>query len=128
MKNFDTTKIMNNYTEAERKEIIFATMMMQNTGAPAPQNEEEFKDFCEKVINERKKAERKEAERKERKAKREAEEAEAKGMTIEEYKEYKKEEAKIKRYQTEIKKMEAEIKEIQRKINYRKNYIAKNKG
>jgi transcriptional regulator of met regulon len=71
MKNFDTTKIMNNYTEAERKEIIFVAMMMQNTGAPAPQNEEEFKDFCEKVINERKKAERKEAEKQARKEARE---------------------------------------------------------
>ena len=126
--NFDIAKIMDNYTEEERKDIMFTAMIMQNTGAPAPQNEEEFKDFCERVINDRKEAERKEAEKKERKAKKEAEEAEAKGMTIEEYKEYKKEEAKIKRYNREIKKMEAEIKEIQRKINYRKNYIAKNKG
>lgn len=128
MMNFDIAKIMDNYTEEERKDIMFYAMIMQNTCVPAPQNEEEFKDFCEKVINKRKEAERKEAEKKERKAKKEAEEAKAKGMTIEEYKEYKKEEAKIKRYKREIEKMEAEIKEIQRKINYRKNYITKNRG
>lgn len=53
-----------------------------------------------------------------RRANNELAKAEAMGMTLEEYKEYKKEIANRKRYETEIKKAKAEIEALQKKIAY----------
>lgn len=64
-----------------------------------------------------------EAEKKARKEAREKEKAEAMGMTLAEYKEYKKAEAKKKRYANEIKKMEAEIERLKEEIAWRKKYL-----
>lgn len=53
-----------------------------------------------------------------RKANNELAKAEAMGMTIEEYKEYKKEIATRKRYESEIRKAKAEIEALQKRIAY----------
>ena len=64
-----------------------------------------------------------------RKAAREAEKAEAMGLTVEEYKRYKKDKAIVKKLPAEIAECEAEIerlkKEIARKLNYLNELTAK---
>ena len=50
---YDVNKILDEYTEEEVKEIISAMRFMALVHAPAPQTEEDFKLFCEKVINEK---------------------------------------------------------------------------
>ena len=47
------------------------------------------------------------------------------GLTLEEYKAYKKEEAKKRRYEREIIALEEQLEEIKKKIEYRKNYLNK---
>ena len=89
-------EIMNNYNEEQRNKIKSTIMMMSYVGAPAPHTDEEFKAFCESVVNptEKKKARAKKA--------------------------------KKTRYTREIKEMEEKIAEMQRKINYRKEWIENN--
>ena len=59
------------------------------------------------------------------KKQKEIEKAAALGMTEEEYKAYKKEEAKKRRYAREIKEKEEEIAKLQAEIAYRKKYLEK---
>ena len=59
------------------------------------------------------------------KKQKEIEKAAALGMTEEEYKVYKKEEAKKRRYAREIKEMEEEIAKLKAGIAYRKKYLEK---
>lgn len=59
------------------------------------------------------------------KKQKEIEKAAALGMTEEEYKAYKKEEAKKRRYAREIKNMEEEIAKLKAGIAYRKKYLEK---
>ena len=59
------------------------------------------------------------------KKQKEIEKAAALGMTEEEYKAYKKEEAKKRRYAREIKEMEEEIAKLKAGIAYRKKYLEK---
>lgn len=58
-----------------------------------------------------------------RKANNELAKAEAMGMTIEEYKEYKKEIAKRKRYESEIRKAKEKIKDLEKLIAYYENKL-----
>lgn len=58
-----------------------------------------------------------------RKANRELEKANALGLTMEQYKEYKKEVAKRKKYELEIRKAKEMIKELEEKIAYYENKL-----
>ena len=57
-------EIMDNYNEEQRNKIAKAIMMMSYIGTPAPQTDEDFKVFCESVVNptEKKKARKVETE------------------------------------------------------------------
>ena len=66
---------------------------------------------------------RKEEEKKARTAKREEERAAALGLTIEEYKELKKKEAKVKRYEKENRDAEKQIEELKKEIARREKMI-----
>lgn len=65
-----------------------------------------------------------EAEREARKVEREAADAAALNMTVEEYREHKKLQAKIRRYEREIADYEREIANLREAIEYRKKWIA----
>ena len=64
---------------------------------------------------------RKKEEKKARALEREEERAAEKGMTLDEYRVYKKELAKAKRYEKEVKEMEAKITALKREITRKKN-------
>ena len=100
-------EIMNNYNEEQRNKIEKEMMMMCCVGAPALKTDEEFKAFCENVVNpiEKKKARK---------------------VETEEQKKARAKKAKKTRYAREIREMEEKIAEMQRKINYRKEWIENN--
>ena len=100
-------EIMNNYNEEQRNEIAKAIMMMSYIGTPAPQTDEDFKAFCESVVNP-------------------TEKKKTRKVETEEQKKARAKKAKKTRYTREIKEMEEKIAEMQRKINYRKEWIENN--
>jgi hypothetical protein len=77
-------------------------------------------DAFHQAIAERK---AKEAAAKERRKATEKRKAEENGMTVEEYKKFKAEKAKLTRYKKEIEEMAVEIEEIKKRIAYRKRVI-----
>ena len=100
-------EIMNNYNEEQRNKIERAMMMMCYVGTPAPKTDEEFKAFCESVVNP-------------------TEKKKARKVETEEQKKARAKKAKKTRYAREIREMEEKIAEMQRKINYRKEWIENN--
>lgn len=84
------------------------------TVAEIEEEEEKYKKAYEEE-------QRKKEEKKARALEREEERAAEKGMTLEEYKAYKKELAKAKRYEKEVKEMEAKITALKREITRKKN-------
>ena len=111
----NTNAILANYNETDREYVIGVMKWMVVVQAiKAPETDEEFKEFCEETLKQRDEEKRKEEERKTKKAQRELEKAEALGMTVEQYREYKKQLAKKKRYEKEIVEAEAEIKKLQK--------------
>ena len=100
-------EIMNSYNEEQRNKIKSTIMMMNYVGAPAPHTDEEFKAFCESVVNP-------------------TEKKKARKVETEEQKKARAKKAKKTRYTREIKEMEEKIAEMQRKINYRKEWIENN--
>jgi len=129
MTNIRVNEIIATYT-AEEQSIIISTMSMFALIQPfgkVPQNDKEFKDFCDETINTWRNDTAKQAEKEAKKAKREREKAEALNMTVEEYRAYKKLQAKIRRYENDVIKAEAEIKKLEKEIEWKKEYIKKMK-
>lgn len=120
----NTNAILNSYNETDREYIIGTMKWMVIVQAiKAPETDEEFKKFCEETLKERDAAIQKEAEKKARKEQREKEQAEALGMTVEQYKTYKKQLAKKRKYEKEIKEAEEKIKQLEKEIARKKRYL-----
>ncbi len=119
--------ILNNYNETEKNyimnEIKLRTLL--HIGK-APQTEKEFKDFCEKVIANKKAEEAKAENAKAKRQATEARKAEELNMTAEEYKAHKALKAKKTRYTNEIAKMKAEIARLERAIAYKEKFLKEN--
>lgn len=117
MENYDVNKILDEYNEEDKKEIIITMRFMALIqAAGAPQTEEEFKAFCEKVINDKREKEEKEKAKAEKKANREKAKAEEMNMTVEEYKEYKRLLNNRRRNNNELEKLQKEVARLTRKV------------
>ena len=124
---FDPNKVLDNYSDEEREEIMLALFMEARFGRnPAPKTEEEFRAFCEHVIESHKKAQQKKVEAALKKQANIQKAADEKGMTVEEYLEWKKLDNKKKRYARDIKRMRAEIERLKAEIQWKEKFIAKN--
>lgn len=88
-----------------------------------PRTVREIEEEKARWVAEREEEKRKEEEKKARAAKREEEKAAAQGLTIEEYKELKKKEAKVKRYEKENRDAEKQIEELKKEIARRERMI-----
>ena len=123
MKNFKN--ILTTYNEEDYNYIVDIIKFCAVFGSyeKVPETEEEFKNFCEECLNKRDKQRKKEEEAKAKKEEREKEKAVKLGMTTEEYKEYKKLQAKKTRYRREIKKAEEEIERLKKEVEWKKDYL-----
>jgi hypothetical protein len=120
-------EILATYTDKEQEVIIFEMRLMSFLGlGGAPQTDEEFKKFCDKTLAEKKAEKEKEEKAKQRKIDNEKRRAEENGMTVEEYRAYKKLQAKKKRYEREIAKFEEEIEKLQKAIAWKKKFLEEN--
>lgn len=129
MTNIKVNEILANYNDTDREYIIHMMRMMALIGAGnAPQTDEEFKRFCKGALEDRDEAKAKEEAKRAKKEAREKANADMMGMTVEEYRAYKKLQAKIRRYENEVMKAEAEIKKLEEEIAWKKEYIKKLKG
>lgn len=129
MTNIKVNEILANYNDKDREYITHIMRMMALIGAGnAPQTDEEFKRFCEGTLKDRDEAEAKEKAKQAKKEAREKANADMMGMTVEEYRAYKKLQAKIRRYENEVMKAEADIKKLEEEIAWKKEYIKKLKG
>lgn len=129
MTNIKVNEILANYNDTDREYIIHMMRMMALIGVGnAPQTDEEFKKFCEGTLEDREEAKAKEEAKRAKKEAREKANAETMGMTIEEYRAYKKLQTKIRRYENEVMKAEADIKKLEEEIAWKKEYIKKLKG
>jgi len=128
MKNeIHVNEILATYTEKEQEIITFEMRFMAFLGlGGAPQTDEEFKKFCDKTLAEKKTEKEKEEKAKQRKIDNEKRRAEENGMTVEEYRAYKKLQAKKKRYEREIAKFEEEIEKLQKAIAWKKKFLEEN--
>jgi len=120
-------EILANYTEEEQKIIAFTIQINAFVGiGKAPQTDKEFKKFCDETLAEKKAEKEKEERTKQRKIENEKRRAEENGMTVEEYRAYKKLQAKKKRYAKEIAEFEKEIEKLQKAIAWKKKFIEEN--
>ena len=87
------------------------------------ESEEEINEHSAKVQAMREEAQRKEKEKAERKAKREEEKAKEMGLTLEEYKEYKRLERNKKRHESDLKSCYAIIEKKKQEIKYEEKKI-----
>ena len=96
----------------EIEEVIAISVALGLTNAPNTQ--EEFNEWCEKVIDNF----HKEKENKIKKENKKIEKANALGLTLEEYEEYEKAKNNYKRHLREIKKAQEEIARLEEEIKY----------
>ena len=125
MKNFKN--ILATYNEEDRNYIVDIIEFYTIFGSyeKVPETEEEFKNFCEERLSSRDRQREEEKEAKAKKEDKEKEKAAKLGMTAEEYKEYKKLQAKKTRYRREIKKAEEEIERLKKEVEWKKDYLKK---
>ncbi len=129
MTNIKVNEILANYNDTDREYITHMMRMMALIGAGnAPQTDEEFKRFCDGTLKDRDEAKAEEGAKQAKKEAREKANAEIMGMTVEEYRAYKKLQTKIRRYENEVMRAEAEIKKLEEEIEWKKEYIKKLKG
>ena len=128
MKNeIHVNEILATYTDREQEIIAFEMRLMAFLGlSGAPQTDEEFKKFCDETLAEKKAEKEKEEKAKQRKIDNEKKKAEENGMTVEEYRAYKKLQAKKKRYAREIAEFEKEIEKLQNAIAWKKKFLEEN--
>lgn len=128
MKNeIHVNEILATYTEKEQKIIALQMHIMSFLGlGGAPQTDEEFKKFCDETLAEKKAEKEKEEKAKQRKIDNEKRRAEENGMTVEEYRAWKKLQAKKKRYAREIAEFEKEIEKLQNAIAWKKKFLEEN--
>lgn len=128
MKNeIHVNEILEAYTEEEEKIIVFEMELMSILGlGGAPQTDEEFKKFCDDTLAKKKAEKEKEEKAKQRKIDNEKRNAEKNGMTVEEYRAYKKLQAKKRRYEREIAEFEEQIKKLQNAIAWKKRFLEEN--
>lgn len=128
MKNeIHVNEILATYTDREQEVIAFEMRLMAFLGlGGAPQTDEEFKKFCDETLAEKKAEKEKEEKAKQRKIDNEKRRAEENGMTVEEYRAYKKLQAKKKRYAKEIAEFEKEIEKLQNAIAWKKKFLEEN--
>lgn len=114
-------EINKKFTQEEMKEIERTIAFLAVAGVGnAPTNQEEFDDWCDKIITEYyKKIEDKKI-LEEKKLNKKIAKAQEKNMTIEEYEEYERKEKNYKRHLYEIKKREREIERLKEEIKYHK--------
>ena len=128
MKNeIHVNEILEAYTEKEKKLIVFEMELMSflRLGG-APQTDEEFKKFCDETLAEKKAEKEKEEKAKQRKIDNEKRRAEENGMTVEEYRAWKKLQTKKRRYEREIAEFEEQIKKLQNAIAWKKKFLEEN--
>ena len=128
MKNeVHVNEILATYTKEEQEIIAFQMRIMAFLGlGGAPQTDEEFKKFCDDTLAEKKAEKEKEEKAKQRKIDNEKRRAEENGMTVEEYRAWKKLQAKKKRYAKEIAEFEKEIEKLQNAIAWKKKFLEEN--
>ena len=128
MKNeIHVNEILATYTDKEQEIIAFEMNLMAFLGlGGVPQTDEEFKKFCDDTLAEKKAEKEKEERAKQRKIDNEKRRAEENGMTVEEYRTWKKVQAKKKKYAKEIAEFEKEIKKLQNAIAWKKRFIEEN--
>ena len=128
MKNeVHVNEILATYTKEEQEIIAFEMRFMAVLRlTPAPQTDEEFKKFCDDTLAKKKAEKEKEEKAKQKKIENEKRKAEENNMTVEEYRAWKKFQAKKKRYAREIEKCEWEIKKLQKEIAWRKKFLEEN--
>ena len=120
-------EILATYTDREQEIIAFQMRIMAFLGlGGAPQTDEEFKKFCDDTLAEKKAEKEKEEKAKQRKIDNEKRRAEENGMTVEEYRAWKKLQAKKKRYAREIAEFEKEIEKLQNAIAWKKKFLEEN--
>ena len=120
-------EILATYTDREQEIIAFQMRIMAFLGlGGAPQTDEEFKKFCDDTLAEKKAEKEKEEKAKQRKIDNEKRRAEENGMTVEEYRAWKKLQAKKKRYAKEIAEFEKEIEKLQNAIAWKKKFLEEN--
>lgn len=107
------------YTEEEKELIRIRMIGKALVGADdAPETQEAFDVWCEKVVEEKRTEIAKAEQKKLNRIKNEIERANTLGLTVEEYKEYKKYEANVKRNLTMVQKCEAELAVYKKKMEY----------
>lgn len=128
MKNeIHVNEILATYTEKEQEIIAFKMRLMAFLGlGGAPQTDEEFKKFCDDTLAEKKAEKEKEEKAKQRKIDNEKRKAEENNMTVEEYRAWKKLQAKKRRYEREIAEFEGQIKKLQNAIAWKKRFLEEN--
>ena len=112
-------EINKKFTKEEVNEIETVILFKAIMGyGDAPTTQADFDVFCEKVVKKYHDNIQAEKEKEIKKANKKAEKAEAMGLTVEEYEEYKKAERNYKRHLCEIRKAKEEIARLEETIKY----------
>jgi hypothetical protein len=113
------------YNAEEEKYLLDTMRILAFVGAYCNiTTDEELKAWCDKKLAEKAEREAKEKEKAERKANKEKENAEALGLTVEEYKRYKKDKAIARKLPKEIEECRAEIENLKKAIARKEKYLA----
>lgn len=130
MTNINVNEILNGYTEEERKELTNLMFYAEMLHISAPQNDEEFKNWCDETLKKHREEEEKKRTQKEKKLANEMKKANEMGLTLDEYKEYKKIRAHFVKHNNKAKDYERWLVEEKRKAEYFAKKLEKyeNKG
>jgi hypothetical protein len=131
MTNINVNEILNNYTEEEQKYLYDIMCFLAYINANnAPKNDKEFKAWCEKALEDKREEEAKEEAKKAKKLANEMKKANEMGLTLDEYKEYKKIRAKFVKHNNKAKDLEEWLAEEKSKAEYFAKKLEKyeNKG
>ena len=110
------------YTEEEKELIRIRAIGKALVGADdAPETQEEFDAWCEKVVEEKRAEIAKAEQRKANRIKNEIDRANALGLTVEEYREYRKCETNLKKNMEMIRKYEKELAACKKKVAHWEN-------
>ena len=125
MADINVKKTLNNYNKADREYLTNEMAFLALIGAQCNiKTEEDFSEWCKDTLARRDIRKEEEEERKIRKAEEEERKAKAKGMTVDEYREYKKNHNKVVRYEREIRNMKKEVEDLLKEIEWRERVVA----
>lgn len=126
MTNYNVQVILNQYTNKEQETLKYYMNIMAFIGAGnAPETKEEFIEWCEMTLKNKKEKEKKEQEIKTAKINKEITKAKEMGLTLEEYKEYKATKANRTRNLHQIEELEKELAKARARLAFYERKLEK---